>query len=947
MVNEKTSDTSLVPLWERAFLFFIFIFLPLTIGFFFVCQSIDQQLEKKREGIRRMLEFRTNEYLKSFSPEQVLLKILRGQAKHGKVPFQEFLYSLENFRPGTFKIIAWDQKGMIIPFQGPVLSGKKMWQIIIRRFFLPTIPPSFLANQIFSDPDLKSLQMFLGKKTPLEFLLPLRNAFLESVWLEKPCYFFQYTAAPAVAAKSDIAGALVLVLHRSLPEIFWQHAALKMGIPEFKDGETVAIAVDMKNPRRSFSSKGVYLNPNFKIDLLKCFSLRNKEVFSIDQWLAMEVKNSPSLTQRVFLLADFSKAWREAEEEKSQARCLFLFLLILFFLLKERITQTISIFSFRRRISGLFSLALLLPTLGFIFLGIIVLHTEKEKCRNQASEQMKSFCSLLTTRFNAFPSRYGHSIHKVLAKAQINDSFQHPCLPILNALIQRGRFSSYYLSDATGRVETVYDPGRGPMGAKSLRFAVQKGYADSHSQFQKPTSSAAVENSLKRVIIESSPKDNATHENVFQAGELRLFHIGSVETYIMIFDIVFRGEYRVLLLEINSEALERTFAEIEIRKQGLEKPVKNSDYTKIRWEFLSRNGVLPSGSPVATALRHVANFRGFGENQRLEGEMVLHSCPVFFNFPEFSPFTFIRPIILFPQQPWTEKISLRKNQLLLAVGISLGISLLLGLVLGTGLLSSIGNLDSAVKEICAGNLGLRLPDLGNNELGRLNRSFNDMAGWLQERQRMRSFVSSSVLEAVSDEKSGTMRRGENRTVAVLFSHIKDFNTLSTIASPKEIFAVLNDFLAGAETCIRAFGGEVDKFIGDAVMAIFLREDREIGAVKAAFALRDFVEEWNRGRRLAGLWTISIGIGINTGTVMMGDLGSSRRKDLTVIGDTVNLAARLESVSTAGFKTHIILSESTFTVVRKLISAEELSITRVKGKTESIRMFELTGVRDEA
>ena len=205
---------------------------------------------------------------------------------------------------------------------------------------------------------------------------------------------------------------------------------------------------------------------------------------------------------------------------------------------------------------------------------------------------------------------------------------------------------------------------------------------------------------------------------------------------------------------------------------------------------------------------------------------------------------------------------------------------------------------------------------------------------------MRSFVSGHVLDAVRDGAGESFRRGESRLVTVLFSHIRDFSRLCREHPPEAIFGMLEGFLAGAEHCIRDEGGEVDKFIGDAVMALFHAEDAPHHAVRAARALRAFVGEFNRARTAAGAFPVTIGIGVNTGRVILGDVGSRRRRDLTVIGDAVNLAARLEAASHHGRHTGIVLSEDTFLIVCSTVRAEEMAITSVKGKQGTIRMFEL-------
>jgi len=153
--------------------------------------------------------------------------------------------------------------------------------------------------------------------------------------------------------------------------------------------------------------------------------------------------------------------------------------------------------------------------------------------------------------------------------------------------------------------------------------------------------------------------------------------------------------------------------------------------------------------------------------------------------------------------------------------------------------------------------------------------------------------------------------------------------------------MLNTLLGGVEPIIRKNGGRVDKFIGDAVMALFFagEEDHALRAVRAAETMTRYLVVFNRMRQRKGSFPIAIGIGVNTGRVLLGELGNARRKDLTVIGDDVNLAARLEKASKLGRHRRIVLSESTFRRVEPVVEAEEMPVREVRGKQQGVRMFE--------
>ena len=271
-------------------------------------------------------------------------------------------------------------------------------------------------------------------------------------------------------------------------------------------------------------------------------------------------------------------------------------------------------------------------------------------------------------------------------------------------------------------------------------------------------------------------------------------------------------------------------------------------------------------------------------------------------------------------------------------------------VLASSLLVPISRIDAAAQQVGKGNLNVILPDMGTDELGRLSQTMNDMVRGLREREKMQAYVSDSVLEAIQDDADSNIHAGKHIEATILFSDIRNFTGLTEENSPDKIFALLNEFLGGVEPIIRSNNGRVDKFIGDAVMAVFHQtspEHHSLSAIKAAVQMKKFVKKLNQNRTSLGLFNINIGIGISTGTVLLGDVGSSRRKDLTVIGDEVNLASRLESASKKGRHSKIIFSGATHSLVADLVEAEEMPFTEIRGKQQAVKIFELIRLKTES
>jgi adenylate cyclase len=211
------------------------------------------------------------------------------------------------------------------------------------------------------------------------------------------------------------------------------------------------------------------------------------------------------------------------------------------------------------------------------------------------------------------------------------------------------------------------------------------------------------------------------------------------------------------------------------------------------------------------------------------------------------------------------------------------------------------------------------------------------------RDRLARYHSPAVIEAVLSAPdhgpSVTLRE-----TSILFADIVGFTARCESLPPEEVAAFLNQFFSLAADAIFEFGGTLDKFIGDAVMAFFgaplPQADHAERAVRAALALMGALEVWNRDRVAAGADPIEVRVAIHSGPVVVGDIGSARRVDYTVLGNTVNVAARLEEyVATPGA---IVIGETTYQAVRELFAARHLGDVQLKGLSRKIGAFEVLG-----
>ena len=199
---------------------------------------------------------------------------------------------------------------------------------------------------------------------------------------------------------------------------------------------------------------------------------------------------------------------------------------------------------------------------------------------------------------------------------------------------------------------------------------------------------------------------------------------------------------------------------------------------------------------------------------------------------------------------------------------------------------------------------------------------------------------------VQNAEKNTGRRSTTRDLCFLFTDIRGFTTLCENMQPKEVIQILNRYLDLETKIIFDNGGDVDKYVGDEIMAFFSGPKKEINACKAAMQIRQAMHIEKEAAEKEGGAAISIGIGINSGPVVFGSVGSETRKDFTSIGDTVNLAARLEGANKE-YGSKSIISEAVYENLNGSFVCRELDFLTVKGKTEPVRIFEILQSTDSA
>jgi adenylate cyclase len=257
----------------------------------------------------------------------------------------------------------------------------------------------------------------------------------------------------------------------------------------------------------------------------------------------------------------------------------------------------------------------------------------------------------------------------------------------------------------------------------------------------------------------------------------------------------------------------------------------------------------------------------------------------------------------------------------------------------------LARLQRAMAEVERGRFEVRAPVMSNDEIGSLTEGFNRMVRGLQEREVLRETFGKYVSEEIRDEilAGRVALEGEPRDVTILFSDLRDFTSWVEASDPREVVRDLNAYFTEMEGAIRAHGGLVLQYIGDEIEAVFgapVAQPRHAeAAVRAALEMRARLAAWNAARELAGRPRLRHGIGVHTGTVLAGNIGSADRLSYALVGDAVNLASRIQDLA-KDLKTDVLVSSTTRARVAEDVGFVPQPATTVKGRTAEVEVYAL-------
>ncbi|WP_419770269.1 MAG: adenylate/guanylate cyclase domain-containing protein [Candidatus Marinarcus sp.] len=245
----------------------------------------------------------------------------------------------------------------------------------------------------------------------------------------------------------------------------------------------------------------------------------------------------------------------------------------------------------------------------------------------------------------------------------------------------------------------------------------------------------------------------------------------------------------------------------------------------------------------------------------------------------------------------------------------------------------------AATVVSQGDFNIDLKILTNDEIGELANRFNHMVKGLREKEKMQMFISGSTIHMIQEDSTRQLiLGGEYRTLTFLFSDIRGFTAMSETKKPEEVVNIINFYLNLQSEIIKAYGGDIDKFVGDEIMVSFMGDESVDKAIQCAIAIQESILKENKKRQSNHETICNVGIGIHRGEVVVGNIGSHERMDFTSIGSTVNLAARLCSHAAAG---QILIEKSTCDMAQNNFDTQLVDPILAKGIEKPVPIASIT------
>jgi class 3 adenylate cyclase len=306
-------------------------------------------------------------------------------------------------------------------------------------------------------------------------------------------------------------------------------------------------------------------------------------------------------------------------------------------------------------------------------------------------------------------------------------------------------------------------------------------------------------------------------------------------------------------------------------------------------------------------------------------------------------------MVNYPVEIYLDRLQELRRTILWASGLGALGTLILGFLFARRLTRPIRALTIGVTRVAGGDLSLSLPIRSKDEVGQLTRAFNQMLDGLRQRDFIRSafgrYVSPEVAKALLESPGGLRFGGEKRVVTVLMSDLRGYTRFAERGDPAMVMDVLNGFLGQMTDIIIEHGGTINEFIGDAIFAVFgaplEHADHAERAAACALAMQRAMAGINREHAAHGRPQFEMGIGVNTGEAVVGNIGSEQRAKYAIVGSAVNVAARVEGATVGG---QVFITEATYDRIRDIAEVTGPIPLDAKGLSEPLALYDLRSLR---
>jgi len=956
---------------RNLFLYLVIVITPIAVAYTALSTMIEEQYKARLALVQQDLDQQSaklnliikDEYqLKNFFNTLMFDKNLINQSPE---TIAAVINRIDELYPDAFKWLFLDEqlKTRHIVSRN-LIHGRRHWEMLIQNI-LARISSQKFPDVILDDVNYQkrfymaqsTLQKTMGSATKIEHLYWAKNNPTELRWFGQKCLIIWDTDTISVSSENIPekirGGCMMVAFPEKLPENFWIER-LVIRRKYLKDNISLPMAAINLTHRKMIVADPQLKNINNVEALLNSYNRRHQNAFQHEEYLIKA--NTPDNDSQLRILS-FASLKTHIEKRKSLHRWLLLFVISLIFL-----ATFLAVYvhhngfkntTLRKRIAAIFIVAILMPILSLISIGKSFVEHEETRLIESAYVKMRSSIEALELRYKDASRLFEAPLFK-----QLNELIAEKPLTVksINEAMESAKkldlIQNFVFIDEKGKTVATNWPHIDPAIKKTLELTATKMLVQDKGLMEAENQSilkSAIDDEVEEIL--TNMKINMDFS---RPSHLRYFAYQDQHMYFMAISVRIDNRPFALFVYLPDYYLERSFCQREFAMNipatgdDSEAPISRPELSF--YSTLQAHQHIPSESDLWKKLKD--SFK------RAYSLRIEDSGRVTIDGEEFL--YLIKPLSSMHRQSYlpcllTSTTDMRKrlrDLSLVVAGLALTATfgaVMLSLILAGSLLGPISQIDQAAQKIGKGDLSVVLPKMGEDEIGRLSQTFNDMVKGLREREKMQAYVSDSVLEAIQTDDSSSMHNGKSVEVTILFSDIRNFTGITENNPPEKVFLLLNEFFGGIEPVIRQNNGRVDKYIGDAVMAVFHQSSPEhhaLSAIKAAFAMKNFVKKLNQKRSNEKLFTINIGIGISTGNVLLGDIGSERRKDLTVIGDEVNLASRLESASKKGQHSRIIISGSTLPHVESHVTVEHMPFTEIRGKQHAVEVYELVRLKAE-